>query len=97
VAECYVLDTSAILAFLGDERGADKVERLLRGSRARRFPVLACSITLIEVFYTAMRAKGEDEAVRLVAVVKAWPLEWVPPDEKELLQAGRLRRRTGSL
>ena len=91
MAERYILDTSAILAFLGGERGADKVERLLRGSRAGRFQVLACSITLMEVFYTAVREKGEDEAVRLLALVRAWPLRWVYPDEKVLLHAGRLK------
>lgn len=91
VAELYVLDTSAILAFLGGEPGADRVERLLRAARAGRHQVLACSITLMELFYTAIRAQGEDEAFRLVALVKAWPLEWVYPDEKTLLQAGRLK------
>jgi predicted nucleic acid-binding protein len=45
----------------------------------------------MEIFYTAMRKKGDDEAVRLVALVKAWPVEWVYPDEKVLLQAGRLK------
>ena len=45
----------------------------------------------MELFYTAIRAEGEDAAVRLVALVKAWPLEWVYPDEKTLLQAGRLK------
>jgi len=91
VAERYVLDTSAILAFLGGEQGADSVERLLRAARAGRIQVLVCSISLMEVFYTALRAKGEDEAVRLLALVRAWPLEWVYPDEKALLQAGRLK------
>lgn len=89
--ERYVLDTSAILAFLGGEPGAERVERLLRGARARRFTVLICSISLMEIFYTALREKGEDEAVRLVALVRAWPLEWIYPDEKTLLQAGRLK------
>ncbi|MCI0440345.1 MAG: PIN domain-containing protein, partial [Chloroflexi bacterium] len=90
-ARRYVLHTSAILAFLGDEAGADKVERLLRGARARRWRVLVCSVSLMEVFYTAVREKSEDEAVRLLALLKAWPLEWVYPDEKVLLQAGRLK------
>jgi predicted nucleic acid-binding protein len=90
VAERYVLDTSAILAFVGDEPGADRVERLLRGARMGRHEVLVCSITLMELFYTAIRAKGEDAAVRLVALVNAWPLAWVYPDERVLLQAGRL-------
>ena len=91
MADRYVLDTSAILAFFGGEQGTGKVERLLRGARAGRVQVLACSITLMEVFYTALREKGEDEAVRLLARVRAWPLEWVYPDEKVLLQAGRLK------
>jgi ribonuclease VapC len=91
VAERYVLDTSAILAFLGDEAGAGKVERLLRGARAGRYEILACAITLMELFYTAMRTKGEDAAAYAVALVKAWPLGWVYPDEKMLLHAGRLK------
>lgn len=91
MAERYVLDTSAILALLGDEPGAERVERLLRGARAGRHGLLVCSITLMELFYTALRARGEDVAVRLVALVKAWPVEWAYPDEKVLLQAGRLK------
>jgi len=91
VADCYVLDTSALLAFLGDEPGADKVERLLEGARDSRCHLLSCSITLMEIFYTAMREKGEDEAIKILALVKAWPIEWVDPDEKVLLQAGRLK------
>lgn len=91
MAERYVLDTSAVLAFLGGEPGADRMERLLREALAGRHEVIACAITLMELFYTAMRVKGEDAAVRLLALVKAWPLEWVCPDEKMLLQAGRLK------
>lgn len=91
MADRYVLDTSAILAFLGGEQGADSVGRLLRAARAGRIQVLICSISLMEVLYTALRAKGEDEAVRLLALVRAWPLEWVYPDEKALLQAGSLK------
>lgn len=91
MADRYILDTSAVLAFFGDEPGADKVERLLRGARDGRCHMLACSITLMEIFYTAMREGGEDEAIKLLALVKAWPIEWVDPDEKALLQAGRLK------
>lgn len=91
MAERFILDTSAILAFLGGERGAAEVERLLRAALAGLLRVLACSITLMEIFCAAIRERGEDEAARLVALVKAWPLEWVSPDEKILLQAGRLK------
>jgi hypothetical protein len=36
VAELYVLDTSAILAFTDQEEGAEEVERLLDAARGRR-------------------------------------------------------------
>ncbi|MDR7523322.1 MAG: PIN domain-containing protein [Armatimonadota bacterium] len=91
MAERYVLDTSAILAFLGDEPGAEAVERLLRGARAGRHEVLVCSITLMELFSTALRAHGEDMAARLAALAKTWPVKSVYPDDKLLLQAGRLK------
>jgi PIN domain nuclease of toxin-antitoxin system len=35
VAELYVLDTSAILAFTDQEEGAEEVERLLDAAHAR--------------------------------------------------------------
>lgn len=91
MADRYILDTSAVLAFMGGEQGADSVERLLRGARAGRVQVLICSITLMELFYTTMRVTGEDEAFKLLALVRAWPTEWVYPDEKTLVQAGRLK------
>ncbi|MDR7537700.1 MAG: PIN domain-containing protein [Armatimonadota bacterium] len=50
-----------------------------------------CSITLMELFYTALRAHGEDMAARLAALAKTWPVKWVYPDDKLLLQAGRLK------
>lgn len=89
VSERYVLDTSAILAFLGGDPGADREKRPLGGGRVGRHGVCVCAITLMELSYTAMRVQGEDAAFRLVALVKAWPLEWVYTEI--LLQAGRLK------
>lgn len=91
MAEVYVLDTSAILAFTDVEEGASEVERLLKTARAGQCRLLVCSITLTELFYTAVRQKGEDEAAKLVALIKAWPVSWIYPDEKLLLQAGKLK------
>jgi predicted nucleic acid-binding protein len=91
VAELYVLDTSAILTFTDQEEGADAVERLLKAAQAEECRLEVCAISLMELYYTALRAKGEDGAAQLVALVKAWPVTWVYPDEKTLLQAGRLK------
>nr|BAL52697.1 PilT domain-containing protein [uncultured prokaryote] len=87
----YLFDTSAILALTDQEEGAEEVEQLLQRAEAAQCRLAACSITLMELYYVALQEKGEDEAARLVALVKAWPLRWVYPDEKTLLQAGRLK------
>lgn len=91
MAELYVLDTSAILAFTDQEEGAEEVERLLEAARAKKCQLEACSISLMELYYSALRAMSEDEAAQLIALVKFWPVAWVYPDEKILLQAGRLK------
>mgnify|MGYP000261199934 CR=1 FL=1 len=91
MAELYVLDTSAILAFTDAEPGAGEVRRLLEEARAGRCRILACSITIMELFYTTLRERDEDQAARLVALVKSWPISWVEPEERVLLQAGRLK------
>ena len=91
LADLYVLDTSAIFAFTDQEDGAEEVERLLDEAKAQKCSLEVCSISLMEIYYVALRERGDDEAVRLVALLKAWPMTWVYPDEKELLQAGRLK------
>ena len=87
----YVLDTSAIFSFTDQEDGAEEVERLLDEAKAQKCSLEVCSISLMEIYYVALRERGDDEAVRLVALLKAWPMTWVYPDEKMLLQAGRLK------
>jgi predicted nucleic acid-binding protein len=91
VAERYVLDTSAILAFTDNEEGADEVQQLLEAARARQCVIEVCAISLMELAYITEREQGEDEAARLVALVKAWPITWVYPEEKTLLQAAKLK------
>jgi predicted nucleic acid-binding protein len=91
LADLYVLDTSAILTYTDQEDGVVEVGRLLENARFRKCRLEACSISLMEIFYIALRASGEDRAARLVALVKSWPLIWVYPDEKILLQAGKLK------
>ena len=91
MAELYVLDTSAIFTLTDQEAGADEVENILNTARADECQIEICSISLMELFYMTLRELGEDKAVQLVALVKSWPITWVYPDEKLLLQAARLK------
>lgn len=89
--DLYVLDTSAIFTYTDQEEGAEEVERLLRAAQRNECRLEACSISLMELYYISLREQGEDGAARLVALVKAWPMDWIYPDEMTLLQAGRLK------
>jgi predicted nucleic acid-binding protein len=94
VVDLYVLDTSAISTFTDQEDGVVEVERLLDKAKTHTCQLEACSVSLMEFYYITLRERGEDQAAKLMALVKAWPLVWVYPDEKILLQAARLKAPT---
>jgi predicted nucleic acid-binding protein len=48
-------------------------------------------MSLMELYYITLRERGEDDATRLIALVKSWPVVWIYPDEKILLQAAVLK------
>jgi PIN domain nuclease of toxin-antitoxin system len=55
----YLLDTSAVIALLEDEGGADRVESILRHER-----VLIPFVVLLEVYYLSFQERGEDVAYK---------------------------------
>jgi predicted nucleic acid-binding protein len=91
VSDAYVLDTSAILALTDREEGWEEVERLLRDGQTGAREVSACAISLMEIYYIAIRESGDDAAAKLVTVVKSWPVTWIYPDEKTFLLAAKLK------
>lgn len=91
MADRYVLDTSAILTLTDQEEGADEVETILDAASADTCRIEVCAISLMELSYIVLREQGEDNAAQLVALVKSWPVIWVYPDEKILLQAAKLK------
>ena len=91
MTDLYVLDTSSIFAFTDQEDDADEVERLLNAAKQHECRLEVCAMSLMELYYIPLREQGEDEAIRLVALVKSWPVVWIYPDEKTLLQAAKLK------
>ncbi len=83
----YLLDTSALLSFIEDEAGADRVEQALRQPTTLvPWPVL------LETHYITLRERGEAEAYRRTALVKQLNVNvlW-DMDESTLLVAARLK------
>lgn len=91
-AERLVLDTSALLALHGNERGSDEVERILRkhGGRGR---VFASFMSLMEFYYVAHRRLGESEARRSYLRLKQLPIRIVESDEQLGLRAAAFKAR----
>lgn len=87
MADEYLLDTSAVMAYLEDEAGADRVEELLRRERT-----LLPFATVLEVHYTAIQERGAAVAQERLAGLKALPCVWLHTvDEATLLAASRLK------
>jgi len=83
----YLLDTSAVMTLLEDEDGAERVEMLLRDEE-----VLLPFMTLLEIYYIALREHSEDIADIRYAMLKhsGATILW-DVDEPLLLTAGRLK------
>ena len=83
----YLLDTSAVLTFLQDEQGADRVETLLRQEE-----ILLPYLVLLETCYITLREQTEDVADKRYALLKQLPaiILW-EVDEPTLLTAGRFK------
>lgn len=84
----FVLDTSAIFAYIEDEPGADTVQSIFDGEENVFLPWPV----LMEVFYISMRERGQHEAETRFALLKHSPVNilW-EVDETLLLRAATLK------
>lgn len=88
-----VLDTSAVISFLCDEDGADRVESHLLKAKKGSLTVCLSFATIAEVFSSAIKKEGRDRAELYVASIKSWPVKWVHSSEELCLSAGALKAR----
>lgn len=85
--EEFVLDTSALMSLIEDEKGADRVEQVLRKEQ-----VWIPWIVLLETVYITRQEQGEEEANRRYALIKQLPVTVIwEVDEPILLTAARFK------
>jgi ribonuclease VapC len=87
----FVLDTSALLAFRGDEPGADRIESLLLRARNGQYRLLGSFITKMELLYIIWRDEGEEAGREALRLVDSFPIEWVSCEPEILDTAARFK------
>ena len=88
----YILDACALLAFLNDEEGAEKIEDLLNQSAASDISVSMSIINLFEVYYGELRDKGDEIAQIVLDMVQHYSIKVVNTvSERVFHEAARLK------
>jgi predicted nucleic acid-binding protein len=91
VSKTYVLDASAVLDFIEDGPGAERIERLFRQARSDNSRLLMSVLNWGEVFYHSWQLRGEESAKILMAGLSRFPIELVPVDLSQSIKAGEFK------
>lgn len=86
-----LLDSFAVLAWVQDERGAERVELLLTRARRERAPLLLNVVNLGEVYYRVARQHGHGFAQELIRQIEILPLQLYDCDAALALEAARIK------
>jgi len=89
----YVLDANALLDFLDDGPGAARVEQLLEDAVRQTHPLLMSVVNWGEVFYHWWQHHGEESARSTMGRLRRLPLELLPVDVSQAVQAGEIKAR----
>jgi len=87
----YLLDSYAILCYLQDEGGADKVESILKDAQNGKVVLLANIINIGEVYYRIARIKTEEVADRILEKISLLPIKIIPCRNDLVLKAAKIK------
>lgn len=89
--QSFVLDANALLHFLMNAPGANRVESLVREAHHLNTRLLVSVANLGEVFYASWQKHGEQAARETIATLSLLPIDVVPVDLAQALKAGELK------
>jgi len=90
-ANTYVLDSSALLAYLTNEPGAGRVNELLEQARHHRCRLLAPFMVFMETCYRIWQMRGEDAARQTFADLSHLPIRRVDVEDQSLWLACEMK------
>lgn len=82
--DTFVLDTSAVIAYLANEKGAAEITKVKERSS---MPF----IVLSELYYVIWQKRSKADADNIYGLVKSWHLPILIPGERVILIAGRFK------
>lgn len=90
--KAYCLDTFALICYLHNEKGANKVQELLKLAKKGKAQLFMHKISLGELYYIVYKQEGETEADLIYGRVKQFPVQFIEDlSEVFLLSAARLK------
>lgn len=87
----YIVDSFAILALLGGEAGAQRVQDLLDQAKNDLIVVKMSAINLGEVLYITERERSLSKAQAVLAIVDQLPLEILDATHERILAAAHIK------
>jgi len=88
-----VFDSFAILSFLQDEPGSERVKERLIQVQSKRAAGYISAVNLCEVYYIVTREKEYTDAEVLTASLRDWGLNIIPADEDMARRAAWFKAR----
>jgi predicted nucleic acid-binding protein len=89
--QTIVIDSHALLAFLGGEGGAERVAVFLRSAREGKLRAVMSTVNLGEVAYVTERRLDLRSAQAALAAIDQLPIEILPVDQAVALIAAHLK------
>lgn len=88
----YILDACALLAFLLDEEGAEKVESILEKGNTSNCTIYMHKLNVLEIYYGVYREEGKTKANEVLDRILALPIKIINElDDSVFKEAGRLK------
>lgn len=88
---CYVLDTSALLAYIENEDGASEVEQVLLEALDGNHTLYVSVISYVEIFYISLREQDRTVATERLRFLDDLPLVQEPIMENAIIPVGELK------
>ncbi len=89
--QIYVLDTSAWLALIEDEGGADLVQQILEKAKSGEVNILVSFMSFMEVTYITLQKRDLGEADERVNLMAALPITRVESNSSLAIFAAKLK------